>query len=551
MKKLLLCFFCIFLFLSGCRSQNYKVVYTDNTILLDETNLYFPIPIKNNSIFLGFEVVDNKHVDYAKYRKNYGYDGIELFEDSNQVFPEITYDLLKEFSKNKQLKLRVKYQELSDDELFRFNKPDEFNYYLIEGRGLDKYPREITIPSLYNGLDVKEVDEFGFYNFHDLVIVNIPKNMYVNKYGFAQTSLYQISKKVNADSSAFSNTFLKGQVDYKLNFLEGSINKEIRINDILINLEIDLNGGKVIQEELDLFISRPILENKIFLGYENEAGYKIEIPDDKLYRRLTLKEYYRNVLGMEYRVNSEEVTDDIYNFRYLEETDSYALYFLKNDLQVSKLVLPSRYNDKPITEIRDFNNKFINHVVIGDYVEKINGVFDTPNLKKVEFSDYLREIKKNAFSGTLLTEVELPNSIKVIDDGVFAFTFVKEFTIKDSIEKVSGNAFARNNEFIFKSNNENFVIRDNGKYVTNTTGDKLLLHSYSDDYQVVNLQGIKKIEANVFSYQRIDTFINYNGLEKIKTNAFYNARINELFDLDSIEISENSFNNAKINNLFK
>ena len=80
----------------------------------------------------------------------------------------------------------------------------------------------------------------------------------------------------------------------------------------------------------------------------NQAIF-LKYPNEKLYYTVSLKEYYRNFVGMSYIVNSKELTIDYFDFVYLPKTDSYKLSLNKPDLKISKVILPSFYNEKPIT----------------------------------------------------------------------------------------------------------------------------------------------------------------------------------------------------------
>lgn len=363
--------------LKSCSNTNYEIVFKYE---YDESNLYFPIPIKSNSIFLGFQIVG---------------------DDSN-IYEEISFALLKRANDYK-LNLIAIYQELEDNELFAFILSEDKNYYLIEKNILTEYPREITIPSEYEGLKVKEVSDFGFFGLVGLVKVNLSDNIEnLNRFAFANTNLFWINKKVNADTSVFSNTLVDRQlVDKDFSLLEGNITKKIIIFNKEYEININLNGGKIIKEELDLYITIPLLENKIFENYENESGYKLSIPEDKMFYGISLKDYYRNIIGLTYKVNTLDLTFDYFTLEYINETDSYALSFDNENLKISKIKFPDFYNNKPITEINVINNKFVFEIEFGKYVKRINNKLNTPNLKKIKFNSNLDYIEDNAFENTL------------------------------------------------------------------------------------------------------------------------------------------------------
>lgn len=378
MKKIFLIIVVLYsISLKSCSKSNYDIVFNYN---YDESNLYFPTPIKSNSVFIGFQIVG----------------------DEENIYEEISFSLLKK-AINYKLDLIAIYQELNESELFTFIMSEENNYYLIEKNILTKYPREITFPNEHNGLCIKEINDFGFYGITGLVKVNLGENIEnIRRHAFANTNLYWLNKKINADSSAFSNTLLDRQlVDKRLTLLEGNITKEVVLFNKKYTLNINLNGGKIIKEELDLYITIPILENKIFENYENEIGYKLTIPEDKLFFDISLREYYRNILGLTYKVNATDLTNDYFIFEYISDTDSYALSFDDENLKITKLKFPSYFNNKPITEINIVNNKYVFEIELGKHVKKINNKFNTPNLKKIKFNSELDYIIVDAFENTL------------------------------------------------------------------------------------------------------------------------------------------------------
>jgi len=406
MKKIIFIIFLIS-FLVACNSINYKIGIKGANYY---SNLYIPNIIKNNSILIGYEVQTK---DPASSESN--------------IYPELTYDLLKNYLVDNKVFLKAIYKEYNYEELFTYKISNEGTYRISKTDVLP-YPREITIPDYINGIEVCGVDKFGFYGLNELIFVNMPKTItYVDSYGFSNTNLYQINYTNNYNTSAFSNTLIRNNDlrKIKLNIIEDKFVKRIKINELFIEVIIDLNGGKIIKEEIDLVISRPILENEIFLSYVNEEGKNYEIEKDQDYLPFSIKDYYRNIIGLSYKIKTKKVTDEIYSFTYLEESDSYSLSLEDNELYLSKLVLPDTYLDKKITEITAFNNKYISEVILGKYVKKIDCRFNTPNLRAIVFNEGLEHIKDACFYGTLLTEVNLPNSLKTLEKEVFAHTFIK------------------------------------------------------------------------------------------------------------------------------
>lgn len=376
MKKLSLYGLFLLLFLSSCKISDYKI---DLNYEFDETILYFPTPIKNNSIFIGFKLTNN-----------------------NTIYNELSYELLRE-ANSKNIHLTCIYEELNFDELFKFVLNEDENTYYIEANFPENYPREITIPENYDDKEISGVNNYGFYNYQNLVILNLSEKHTVGKYAFANTSLLKVNNLKNAASTAFSNTLLNRQpFKHDYTFLDGIIKREIKVNDKNYHLYIDLNGGKILKEELNLYVNLPILENHIFENFENESGYILKYPNEKLYYTVSLKEYYRNFVGMSYIVNSKELTIDYFDFVYLPKTDSYKLSLNKPDLKISKVILPSFYNEKPITVIGEINNKYLIEIEFGEYVKLIEGKFITQNLKRIKVNSSLEYINPDTIKDRVI-----------------------------------------------------------------------------------------------------------------------------------------------------
>lgn len=543
MKKNLLFLLFTLLFLTSCNEANFNII-KDDIRYDDVSSLYLPTPILNNSVFLGYEVLDNKVSEVAVYKKNYEYNGMELIDGENIIYPELNYDILKNHSNNNEIKLRAVYDDLSIDEMFKFELVGT-GYYAVSKQILNKYPREITIPDTYKGVNVQEVMNFGFYGIKELIFVNFPKNInYLGKQSFASTNIYKHEYSGDADESAFSNTLVTGQgyKECKFNLIEGNYKKVVKVNDLEFNIDIDLNGGKIIEEELELVLPRPILENEIFESFENEEGYIMNISENELYKVFTLKDYYRYLNGFNYKINSRKVTDDIYNFRYIDETDSYALYLFNDNLAISKLVLPDTYNGKKITEVKDITNKFVSEIIFGKHVEEISGLFCTPNLKSITLSNGLKKVNPYAFSGTALTSISLPSSLEEITAGVFAYTFIKNFSIPDTLKYIDGSAFARCTDIKYTSNNLNFIVSTDQRKVYYKDQNSLLLYSYKNEAEIIDLYEIEEIGKGTFSYALIKDIVNTNDLKYIHDYAFYKARIDNRFNYEKIDyVSKTAF----------
>src|SRR5690606_6782896 len=107
----------LILFLSACNIHNYNIEFSKKIAFDSTKDLYFPTPIKNNSVFIGFRVVEDKMYEKIKYKKYYGNNGLEVYKNSNEIYKELSYDLLKNHQYNDKLKLKAEYRSFSDEEL--------------------------------------------------------------------------------------------------------------------------------------------------------------------------------------------------------------------------------------------------------------------------------------------------------------------------------------------------------------------------------------------------------------------------------------------------
>ncbi len=105
---------------------------------------------------------------------------------------------------------------------------------------------------------------------------------------------------------------------------------------------------------------------------------------------------------MSYIVNSKELTIDYFDFVYLPKTDSYKLSLNKPDLKISKVILPSFYNEKPITVIGEINNKYLIEIEFGEYVKLIEGKFITQNLKRIKVNSSLEYINPDTIKDRVI-----------------------------------------------------------------------------------------------------------------------------------------------------
>lgn len=362
MKKYNIIIMFILIMFSSCKQNDSIVLIEDEQINIELNSMYIPTPIKNNSMFTHWEV-----------------------EGHNIIFTEL-YDIIEHLKSFDHIKIKANYTTFAADDIFSFSCGD--TTCAVSAQKFTNYPREITIPEYYIDKNVTSISSYGFMNLHNLFIVNLPNSIAsIRSYAFYNTSLYKITNYGKLNTSSFSNTLLEDYPNFNITLSKGIITRKIDFKNKNINLEINLNGGYIIEEEFALFFSRPTLDNKIFLYYENEEGTKIKFNNNSHYYNIPLIEYVKSHLGTTFKIISEPVNESIFRFVYLNESDSYSISLIKNNLQIYKLIIPSEYNNKKITKINILNNKYIEELVIPNTIVNVNIDLNLPNLKKIYYNN--------------------------------------------------------------------------------------------------------------------------------------------------------------------
>lgn len=165
-----------------------------------------------------------------------------------------------------------------------------------------------------------------------------------------------------------------------------------------------------------------------------------------------------------------------YNFELNEDGESYTLASL-NDKNLKEIIIPSTYNDLPITVIGDsFFAYRAESIYISENIEKVYGdIFGGCRyLKKVEVSkdnkkydsrnncnaivethtntlvagcvgtiipDDIEIIGYGAFYASKITEIDIPNSVHTIEDYAFSNSSIDYLIMPNSIKHIGEHAF--------------------------------------------------------------------------------------------------------------
>lgn len=140
----------------------------------------------------------------------------------------------------------------------------------------------------------------------------------------------------------------------------------------------------------------------------------------------------------------DELSDGRFEYRYLWETQSYAItdvhYFA-----ASSLVIPDTYQGYPVSRIDDgvFERCNVLSVTLGSEITEIgNGAFSNNDLKQITFNRKLQKIEDSAFAGTSLEEIVLPDSLTSIGGMAFYNTNLRSVSFGENIREIGHSAFA-------------------------------------------------------------------------------------------------------------
>ena len=267
---------------------------------------------------------------------------------------------------------------------------------------------------------------------------------------------------------------------------------------------------------------------------------------------------------------SKETNPEKYLEFELLEDDTYAVVGFK-DSYVKDLTIPSTYNNKPVTKIKEFAFKakrsflhlithppiisliieegvkiiedeafydaMLEEVTLPSSLEYIGESAFAKNETKINYIDNLKYIGSNAFKGNILTgEI----TIKNIEIGEYAFseTLIEKVTFEDDVEIIPEGLF-------FNSNNlKEINLPKNIKYIgtnafknTNIKEVSIFGETIIDTMAFSEIESLEKVEllnkkitleSKSFGNNINLNDINFGNIEHINPEAFSGSPLNNI-----------------------
>ncbi len=411
--------------------KNFKIKFYDNkTYVFDinDTNLTITISTNYTWVINGYDtgipiIVNNKYVTVS-------FDtGVDKLYVSRQIIeknqkakePKINtragYEFLGWYNKNKKwdfndiinksIKLTAKWKKVADvtEEattglVFIYNADtdsyicdgfEEKSYY-TDGANVD-LPKEVIIPSTYNGKPVTEIGDGAFETYlkNSLEYVYLPDT--ITKIGSKAFYACSCVKSITIPSSVKSI-----ENDSFMMCLE--MVEFINLSNVNVTKDFfDADGNRVLDGESDFINIKTTEESDI------------------------------------------SIFDDGYQF-YTYNNKDYLLGKLDDD---PNLVLPSNGPTRYTYSIarRAFYTETRESVIFPDCVTSIGkSAFASNSLTEVILPDSVIKLNTKAFNGNkTIINVELPESLIFIDSYAFSGSSITNITIPSSVEEIAYNAF--------------------------------------------------------------------------------------------------------------
>lgn len=201
---------------------------------------------------------------------------------------------------------------------------------------------------------------------------------------------------------------------------------------------------------------------------------------------------------------SKETNPEKYLEFELLEDDTYAVVGFK-DSYVKDLTIPSTYNNKPVTKIKESSFKA---------KRSFSHLITHPPIISLTIEEGVKIIEDEAFYDALLEEVTLPSSLEYIGESAFA---KNETTINyiDNLKYIGSNAF-KGNKLTGEITIKNIEI---GEYAFSETLIEKV--TFEDDVEIIP-------EGLFFSSNNLKEINLPKNIKYIGTNAFKNTNIKEV-----------------------
>ena len=204
-------------------------------------------------------------------------------------------------------------------------------------------------------------------------------------------------------------------------------------------------------------------------------------------------------------------SDNCFEFYYSVETQSYEISAKPNYKLPDEVILPNKYNKKPVTSIRSDGFALcenITSVVIPDSVTNIGdfAFYKCKNLTNVKIGDGVMNIGYNAFAFCIsLTSVGIPNNVRIINDYAFYYcSSISSISIGEQVANLGSYAF------LYCDSLTKIVVEEGNPYYKSIDGNV-----YSKDGEIFIQYAIGKQDA-IFEIP--------NGVKVIGDSSFLDCK---------------------------
>lgn len=276
---------------------------------------------------------------------------------------------------------------------FHFSLTCSKDSYIIGAKDISTLYGDIVIPREYNNLPVTQIKTKGFYNCKNIRSVFIPNTIKsINSYGAFEgcSNLSLVLFEKNSDLKSIGKATFKNCKELESIVIPPSVtNIEENAFECCTNLKEIYITSTVYLQPKKFKVCNRLSKLNIHLSNENFHEWKdyLQCFDSNI-DVASLPDFIPTDLGF-------------FTFELNEDEKSYTIYGKYPQREIKNLILPSYYNDMPITIIGE--NAFYNNI----YMESL------------KLPEKLKIIKKQAFSNFHIKELEIPDSLETIEQMAF------------------------------------------------------------------------------------------------------------------------------------